>query len=149
MGIIRAISVSGEKGAKKTNVSAAILKENFGIVGDAHAGGERQVSFLDMSSVDKMRQRGSNVKPGDFAENLTTEGLGVSGLCVGMKLRAGKDALLEITHVGKVCHRRCRIYDEVGDCVMPKEGVFAKVLAGGAIKVNDSMEVVTDEKERS
>lgn len=149
MGIIRAISISGEKGTKKKNVSEAVLKENFGIVGDAHAGSERQVSFLDMSSVEKMRQKGSKVQPGDFAENLTTEGFGAAGLCVGMKLRAGKDALLEITHVGKVCHRRCRIYDEAGDCVMPKEGVFAKVLAGGAIKINDLLEVITNEKERN
>src|SRR3989338_3393685 len=141
-GKIKAISISKNKGAKKQNISEALLKENFGIMGDAHAGTERQVSLLAQESIEKMRHKGLNVKSGDFAENITTEGIDLMALKPGSKLKIGKDALLEITQLGKVCHTRCSIYYQAGDCVMPKEGVFARVLKGGIIKPEDKVEVL-------
>lgn len=131
---IRAISISKEKGTKKENVKEAVLKEDYGIVGDAHAGSERQVSLLAEESIKKMKL---NVGPGDFAENITTSGIDLMGLDIGARLKIG-DAVLEITHKGKVCHARCNIYYQAGDCVMPKEGVFAKVVKGGRISVHSS-----------
>lgn len=137
-GRIVAVSVSEEKGMKKRNVESAKLEKDFGIVGDAHAGAwHRQVSILAEESIKKMRSKVSDVKPGDFAENITTQGLDLLRLKVGDRLRMGADAILEISQIGKECHTRCRIYYEAGDCVMPKEGVFAKVLKGGIIKAGD------------
>lgn len=118
------------------------LKEDFGIVGDAHGGSERQVSLLAAESIEKMRKKGVDVKSGDFAENITTEGIDLMNLKLGSHLKIGKSAILEITHIGKVCHDRCNIYYQVGDCVMPREGMFAKVLKGGVIKPKDRLEVV-------
>ena len=141
-GKIRAISISKNKGAKKQNISEALLREDFGIVGDAHAGTERQVSLLAQESIEKMRHKGLNVKSGDFAENITTEGIDLMALKPGSKLKIGKQVLLEITQLGKVCHTRCSIYYQAGDCVMPKEGVFARVLKGGIIKPEDKVEVL-------
>ena len=141
-GKIKAISISKNKGAKKQNISEALLKENFGIMGDAHAGTERQVSLLAQESIEKMRHKGLNVKSGDFAENITTEGIDLMALKPGSKLKIGKQVLLEITQLGKVCHTRCSIYYQAGDCVMPKEGVFGRVLKGGIIKPEDKVEVL-------
>lgn len=141
-GRIKAISVSKNKGAKKQNISIAVLKKDFGIVGDAHGGTERQVSLLAEGSIEKMRQKGLDVKPGDFAENITTKGIDLIGLNIGSKLKMGKSAILEITQIGKVCHDRCNIYYQVGDCVMPREGIFGKVVKGGVIKPRDKVEVV-------
>jgi len=142
IGKIIAISISKKKGTAKRNVENAVLLENFGIVGDAHAGSERQVSLLSMESIRKMRERGADVKPGDFAENITVIGVDFSEIKIGDKLRIGKVAVLEVTHKGKTCHNRCRIYYSVGDCIMPQEGIFARVLKGGSIKINDEIEVI-------
>lgn len=143
MGIIKAISTSKKKGMRKANVASAVLKEDFGIVGDAHAGTEkRQVSLLAQESIKKMQAKGLKVDAGDFAENITTEGIELLSLKLGDKVMAGKDVILEITQIGKVCHSRCNIYYEAGDCVMPKEGIFAAVIKGGIIKKGDSIELI-------
>ncbi len=140
---IIAVSISDKKGAKKHNVESVSLKENFGIIGDAHAGsGHRQVSLLAEESIKKMQLKGLDVEPGSFAENITTKGIGLVKLKVGTKLKIGKDAVLEISQIGKVCHTRCNIYYQAGDCVMPKEGVFARVLKAGVIKPGDRLEVI-------
>jgi MOSC domain-containing protein YiiM len=142
-GIIKAVSVSDRKGVVKHNVPAARLLVEHGLEGDAHAeGGCRQVSLLSLASIHKMVARGAAVAPGDFAENLTVDGLEVMSLPVGTRLRAGPEALLEITQIGKVCHKGCAIREQVGDCVMPREGVFARVLQEGLVKVGDAIEVL-------
>lgn len=137
MGKIVALSVSNEKGMKKSNVEQVSLIENFGIEGDIHAGDwDRQVSLLSIESINKMRMHGLNVRPGDFAENITTESFDLSYLSVGDKIKIGNTEL-EITQIGKECHEKCNIYYIAGDCVMPKEGVFARVIKGGIVKVGD------------
>ncbi len=144
-GRIKAISISEKRGTQKSNVPEAELKTDFGIVGDAHAANwHRQVSLLAIESIDKMIAKGANVSPGNFAENITTEGIELLKLSVGSKLKVGKDAELEITQFGKKCHSRCEIFEQVGDCIMPREGVFAKVAEGGVIKVGDIIEVLDD-----
>jgi len=140
-GEIIAISMSEKKGVKKINVKQVELKENYGIVGDAHAGSSRQVSLLAEESIEKMRAKGLKVKSGDFAENITTRGIDLLGLEMGAKLKIGLEAIIEITQFGKECHTRCNIYYQAGDCVMPKEGVFARVLKGGVIKSGDKINV--------
>lgn len=146
-GKIIAISVSGKKGVRKNNVDSAELKDDFGIIGDAHAGTKnRQVSLLAIESIEKMRAKGLKVKPGDFAENITTEGVDLLGLKLGDKLRIGIEALLEVTQIGKECHTRCNIYYQAGDCVMPKEGIFVKVLKGAEIKTGNIIEVIRNAK---
>jgi MOSC domain-containing protein YiiM len=116
--------------------------ENLGLKSDAHAeAGIRQVSLLSKESIDKIREKGLDVNHGDFAENLTIEGIDLPKLPIGTKLKVGKEVLLEVSQIGKVCHNRCNIFYAVGDCVMPKEGIFAKVLVGGTIKVDDRVEI--------
>jgi cyclic pyranopterin phosphate synthase len=140
---IMAVSISKDKGTRKHNVDKVILKEDFGIIGDAHAeSGNRQVSLLAEESIEKIKAKGIEVKAGDFAENITTRGLDLLGLNIGNQLRIGRDAILEITQKGKECHTRCSIYYQAGDCVMPKEGVFAKVIKGGVIRPDDRLEVM-------
>jgi len=140
---IVAVCISKEKGERKTDVGQAELKEGFGLVGDAHGGDwHRQVSLLAIESIDKMRAAGLDVGPGDFAENLTTQGVNLYSLPVGTRLRVGGSVLLEMTQIGKECHDRCAIYHQAGDCVMPREGVFATVLHGGPVKTGDSLEVL-------
>jgi MOSC domain-containing protein YiiM len=144
-GRINAISVSKEKGTQKVNVSEAELKTDFGIIGDAHAGStHRQVSLLAVESIEEMVARGAKVSPGDFAENITTEGLSLHELSVGSKLKLGESTELEITQFGKQCHSRCEIFKQVGDCIMPREGIFAKVIKPGRINVGDAIEVLND-----
>ena len=144
-GTIKAISVSKEKGTRKVNVPKAELKADFGVVGDAHAGNwHRQVSLLAVESIDRMVAKGAKVSPGDFAENITTEGLNLHELPVGSKLKLGQSVELEITQFGKKCHSRCEIFEQVGDCIMPREGVFAKVTRAGAISVGGVIEVIND-----
>ena len=139
-GKILAISISDKKGARKNNVDSATLKEDFGIVGDAHAGTKnRQVSLLAQESIEKMKAKGLKVKAGDFAENITTEGLDLLSLKIGDRLKINEEIILELSQIGKVCHTRCSIYYQAGDCVMPKEGIFAKVIKGGEIKVGDDI----------
>ncbi len=144
-GRIKAISVSKEKGTRKINVPKAELKAGFGVVGDAHAGNwHRQVSLLAVESIDKMVANGAEVSPGDFAENITTEGIELLELYVGSKLKLGENVELEITQFGKKCHSRCEIFEQVGDCIMPREGIFAKVITPGQINVGDVIEVIAD-----
>ncbi len=144
-GRIKAISISEKRGTQKSNVPEAELKTDFGIVGDAHAANwHRQVSLLAIESIDKMVARGANVSPGNFAENITTEGIELLELSVGSKIKLGKSVELEITQFGKKCHSRCEIFEQVGDCIMPREGVFAKVTNAGSINVGDVIEVIAD-----
>ena len=142
-GRIHAVSVSDRKGEPKHNVDQARLLADHGLEGDAHAeGGIRQVSLLAQESIDKMVAAGAKVKAGDFAENLTVEGLDVMHLPVGTRLRAGEAVELEVTQIGKTCHKGCAIRELVGDCVMPKEGIFARVLKEGVVQPGDGIEVV-------
>ncbi len=139
---VLAVCISKNKGERKTPVEQIELKENHGIVGDAHAGDwHRQVSLLGKESIDKMRAAGLDVDNGDFAENLTTVGIDLPKLPIGQKLQIG-ETVLEITQIGKECHTRCAIYHQAGDCVMPKEGIFGKVLKGGIIRPGDSLETL-------
>jgi MOSC domain-containing protein YiiM len=136
-----AVCTSAKKGMRKKNVGESEIVVNSGLAGDAHAGDwHRQVSLLAMESIEKMRAMGLKVGPGDFAENITTEGIDLIALPVGTRVRLG-EAELEVTQLGKVCHNRCAIYYQAGDCVMPKEGIFGKVLAGGRVKVGDEIVV--------
>jgi len=144
-GRIKAISVSKERGTKKVNVPEAELRADFGIIGDAHAANwHRQISLLAAESIDKMTAKGAKVSPGDFAENITTEGLNLHELPVGSKLKLGQSVELEITQFGKKCHSRCEIFEQVGDCIMPREGVFARVTRAGSINVGGVIEVIND-----
>ncbi|MGB8990749.1 MAG: MOSC domain-containing protein [Desulfobaccales bacterium] len=141
-GVIHAVSVSDRKGVVKHNVDQARLLVEHGLAGDAHAeGGIRQVSLLSLASIDKMVAAGAQVAPGDFAENLTVAGLEVMNLPVGTRLKVGDEVELEITQIGKTCHKGCAIRELVGDCVMPREGVFARVLTAGVVKPGDIIEV--------
>ena len=143
MSKIIAVSRSEQKGTKKINVSEGVLKENYGLVGDAHADccTHRQVSLLAIESIEKMRQLGFSITPGDFAENLTSEGIDLVSLPIGTRLSIGEEIVLEITQIGKECHTGCAIYRQIGKCIMPKEGVFAQVIRGGLVKAGDSIKV--------
>lgn len=142
-GKVLAVNISKEKGTRKSNVGQSCLLREFGLKDDAHGGKwHRQVSLLAMESIAKMTQLGLKVGPGDFAENITTQGLNLVELPVGTRITIGLSALLEVTQIGKVCHTRCAIYYQAGDCVMPKEGIFARVLEGGEIKVGDEIHVL-------
>jgi cyclic pyranopterin phosphate synthase len=144
-GSIKAISVSKDKGTQKVNVPQAELKVDFGIIGDAHAANwHRQVSLLAIESIDKMVAMGAEVSPGAFAENITTEGIDLLKLAVGDKVKLGETVEVEITQFGKKCHSRCEIFEQVGDCIMPREGIFAKVARAGSISVGDVIEVISD-----
>lgn len=142
-GRVIAVCTSRSKGTRKRDVGQAELKADWGIVGDAHAANwHRQVSLLAWESIEKMRALGLAVGPGSFAENITTEGLVLTDLPIGARLRLG-NALVEVTQIGKVCHERCAIYAQAGDCVMPREGIFVKVCEGGRAAVGDAIEVVS------
>jgi MOSC domain-containing protein YiiM len=141
-GKILAVNISQKKGEKKENIVCGLFLKNLGLKDDAHAEiGIRQVSLLAKESIEKIRAKGLNVQYGDFAENLTTEGIDLPTLPIGTLLKVGREVLLEVTQIGKVCHDRCNIFYTVGDCVMPREGIFAKVLVGGEIKVDDRIEI--------
>jgi MOSC domain-containing protein YiiM len=145
-GKVLSISVSEEKGTKKSNVPSARLIENFGLEKDAHAGDwERQVSLLPYESFKKLDEDLKNLKPGDFAENITTQGIDLSSLKIGDRIMIGKEILLEVTRIGKECHEACSIKELVGDCIMPREGVFTKVVRGGLIEVGE--EIILGEKD--
>jgi MOSC domain-containing protein YiiM len=143
MAKIVAVSKSRKKGTKKKAAAEGILKEDYGLVGDAHADccTHRQVSLLAMESIDKMRRQGFEVGPGDFAENLTTQGVELLSLPVGTKISIGKDILLEVTQIGKDCHSGCAIYQEIGKCIMPREGIFARVIHGGLVRAGDDIRI--------
>jgi len=145
-GRVLSVNISDKKGEKKHNVGRSILVEQSGLSGDAHAGFQhRQVSLLAEASVQKIRDKGLDVQFGDFAENLTVSGIELFTLPIGTRLKVGKEVLLEMTQIGKVCHERCNIFHQVGDCVMPREGVFAAVIAGGEIQVGDEVEVLKED----
>lgn len=141
-GLVKAVCISRNKGERKTPVDRVNLLANHGIEGDAHAGDwHRQVSLLAQESIEKMQRLGLSVTAGDFAENITTIGIDLPALPIGTKLKVG-EVLMEVTQIGKECHTRCAIYYQAGDCVMPKEGIFAKVLQGGVISPGDGVEVL-------
>jgi MOSC domain-containing protein YiiM len=143
MSKVIAVCTSEKKGMRKRAVPEAMLQENYGLVGDAHADSHthRQVSLLAMESIAKMQTQGLEVGPGDFAENLTTEGIDVCGLPVGTRLTIGDEALVEVTQIGKECHTRCAIFYQAGTCVMPTEGIFVRVLHGGTVKPGDEIQI--------
>jgi molybdenum cofactor synthesis domain-containing protein len=135
MGKVLAVCISKEKGTSKDKVGEAILRENYGLVGDAHAGGgTRQVSLLANETLKEIKKRGMKIGCGGFGENLTTTGIEVTSLLVGAKLKVGESAILEITQIGKTCQKPCEIYKSIGECILPSQGVFARVLSGGKVK---------------
>lgn len=141
-GRVVSVNISETKGVRKKPIKEVELKVGYGILDDAHASSEwhRQVSLLAIESIRKMQDMGLDVSPGDFAENITTEGVDLCGLPVGTRILIG-DAEIEISQIGKVCHERCAIYYQAGDCVMPKEGIFGIVIKAGTIKKGDSVKV--------
>ena len=136
MASVVAVCKSQKKGTKKEAVAEGTLKEDCGLVGDAHAGylPNRQVSLLAIESIAKMKKLGIDLSPGDFAENITTEGTDLLHFPIGTKIFVGDEVVLEITQIGKECHTACAIRRQVGQCIMPEEGVFARVVRGGAVK---------------
>jgi MOSC domain-containing protein YiiM len=146
MARIIAVCKSEKKGTKKTPQPEILIKKDYGVVGDAHADCQthRQVSLLANESIDKMRGKGLELQSGDFAENLTTQGIDLCSLPVGTKLKVGERVLLEVTQIGKECHAACAIRKQVGDCIMPREGVFARVIRGGKVRPGDSLEIIKD-----
>lgn len=148
MGIVRAICISKERGTAKTQVKEAELTPEWGIVGDAHGGNwHRQVSMLSVEKIEAFRERGAEVEFGAFGENLVVEGFDFAALPVGSRFRIGT-AVLEMTQIGKECHNHCQIYQRMGECIMPREGVFARVLRGGSIKTGDKAELLALEEKR-
>lgn len=144
-GKVIAINRSEKKGVMKTPIGEGVFIENFGLEGDAHGGNwHRQVSLLGQESIDKMVEMGAgDLTPGNFAENITTEGITVYELPVGTRLKIG-ETLQEVTQIGKECHKGCEIAKKVGDCVMPREGIFTIILKGGVVKPGDIIEVLED-----
>jgi len=139
-GRVLAVNISEKKGTKKTNIQSCGLAKDFGLKGDAHGGPwHRQVSLLANESIEKMRAKGLKVGYGDFAENITTQGVDLVHLPIGTEIRIGDSVLLRVTQIGKECHTRCAIYYQAGDCVMPTEGIFAEVLDEGEVKVGDEI----------
>jgi MOSC domain-containing protein YiiM len=142
-GKIIAVCVSEKKGMRKRNVHRALLRKGHGLVGDAHGDSatHRQVSFLATESIEKMRQKGLDLGPGDFAENFTTEGIDLLSLPVGTKIRLEGGSIFEVSQIGKECHSPCAIYYQAGTCVMPSEGIFARVIRGGPVSEGETLEV--------
>lgn len=143
MGIVTALCISEKRGTQKINVKEGKFIEDFGIENDAHAGKwHRQVSLISYEQIEDFKARGGNVEPGAFGENLIVKGFDFKNMPVGTIFKCN-DVELEMTQIGKQCHQHCQIYYQVGDCIMPREGVFARVIKGGTIKVGDEMEVIT------
>lgn len=143
MAEIVAVCTSKNKGERKKDVGLGLLVKDLGLEGDAHAGfAHRQISLLAVESIKKMQDQGLKVGPGDFAENLTVEGIDLPSIPVGTRLRLGREAILRVTQIGKECHHHCAIYQQAGDCVMPREGIFAEVLLGGEVKKGDELRIV-------
>lgn len=141
-GEVVSINLSERKTVRKTPCDSGELELDRGFAGDAHAGDwHRQVSLLALESIDKMRAAGLDVGPGDFAENITTRGIDLLTLPVGTRLNIGPEVELEVSQIGKVCHTKCAIYYQAGDCVMPKEGIFAVVRSAGPVNVGDAVQV--------
>lgn len=141
---IVSINISDKKGVRKKPVDSVVIRENYGIETDAHASEKwhRQISLLALESIEKMQAMGLKVGPGDFAENITTQGIDLPVLPIGTKMTIGGEVEVEVSQIGKVCHTRCAIYHQAGDCVMPKEGIFVKVLKGGTIKTGDVIKIL-------
>ena len=139
MASVIAICTSKKKGVRKEPVAKGVFEENYGLIGDAHAECQinRQVSLLAVESIGKMPPLGLNLSPGDFAENLTTEGIDLVSLPIGTRLIVGTEVILEVSQIGKECHTACAIRRQVGECIMPTEGVFARVIQGGSVKAGD------------
>jgi len=144
MAKVVAVCRSDKKGIQKQPIIRGEFEEGYGLVDDAHADSDthRQVSLLAMESIDRMRAMGLEVGHGDFAENITTEGIDVASLPVGTHLLIGAEVTLEITQIGKECHTRCAIYRQVGSCIMPEEGVFGRVVRGGVVEAGDEIRIV-------
>ncbi|MEW6418458.1 MAG: MOSC domain-containing protein [Nitrospirota bacterium] len=142
-GKVVSINISDKKGVRKRPIKEAVIKKDFGIKGDAHASSNwhRQVSLLAIESIKKMQTLGLKVIPGDFAENITTEGIDLLKLPIGTRLTIGKNVEAEVSQLGKECHNRCSIYYQAGDCIMPTEGIFVKVLKSGKVKEGDVISV--------
>ena len=143
-GTVVGVCISSKKSVRKKNIGSGVLIENYGLEGDAHGDAEthRQVSLLAIESIKKMQDMGAKVGIGDFAENLATEGINLLSLPIGAQIKVGMEAILEITQHGKVCHTPCAIYYQAGMCIMPQEGIFARVLHGGPIKTGDEIIVM-------
>jgi len=146
MAKIIAVCQSKKKGTKKEAIKEGYLHQDYGLAGDAHAdcATHRQVSLMAIESINKMRNLGFDVGPGNFAENLTTEGIDLVSLPVGTEVSIGKEIILEVTQIGKECHTKCAIYRQLGQCIMPEEGVFAKVIRGGLVRAGDEIRVGKD-----
>ena len=144
MSKIKAICISEKRGTRKFMIEEANFITEFGIEHDAHAGDwHRQVSFLGLNEIEEFRNRGGNVNFGDFGENIVADEITFKNLPIGTRLKSG-EVYFEITQIGKECHSHCQIYHQVGDCIMPREGVFARVLHGGKIKIGDELEITTE-----
>ena len=143
MAQIVAVCWSEKKGTIKEPINEGLVQENFGLAGDAHAdcSTNRQVSLIAIESINRMQKKGYNVVRGSFAENLTTEGIDLVSLPIGAELCVGQDIILEVTQIGKECHTGCAVMQQVGECIMPKEGVFTKVIRGGRVKAGDEIKV--------
>lgn len=143
MARIIAVCKSDTKGTSKEAVNQGVIREDYGLEGDAHADccTHRQVSLLAIESIDKIRSRGLKVGPGDFGENFTTQGIDLPSLPIGTRLHLGEEAIVAVTQIGKECHTPCAIYRQAGTCVMPDEGVFAKVINGGKVRAGDPIQV--------
>ena len=142
MGIVKAVCTSDRRGIQKTNVGSAELKEDFGILTDAHAGNwHRQVSLLSAEKIEEFNRKGAEVTPGAFGENLVVEGFDFGSLPVGTTFQCG-EVVLEMTQIGKECHNHCQIYQKMGECIMPTQGVFARVVHGGILSVGDEMQMI-------
>jgi len=147
MAKIIAVCRSAKKGTRKEAISEGFLKKGYGLSGDAHAdsGSHRQVSLLAIESINKMRDLGFDISPGDFAENLTTQGIELFRLPLGTRLEVGEEVSLEISQIGKKCHTGCAIFRQIGKCVMPKEGIFARVIREGIVRPGDGIKVLEAE----
>lgn len=142
MGKVLAVCVSEIRGIQKKDISKVELIENYGLKNDAHAGTwHRQVSLLAIEKIEEFEKRGIELEHGAFGENFVVSGVDLVKLPIGTRLKIG-EAEIEVTQIGKQCHSRCHIYDTVGDCIMPREGIFAKVIKGGMVKVDDKVEVI-------
>lgn len=143
MASVVAVCTSKKKGTKKQAIAEGLFKEDHGLIGDAHAGclPNRQVSLLAVESIDKMRNLGLNLSPGDFAENITIEGIDLCRLPIGTRILVSEEVILEVTQIGKECHTACAIRRQVGQCIMPEEGVFARVIQGGSVKPGNNIKI--------
>ena len=141
MARIVAVLRSKKKGVAKREIATGYLRRDYGLVGDAHAGTGREVSLLALESIQRMQKKGLKVGPGDFAENLTTEGVDLLSLKKGTRISIGKRIVLEVTQIGKECPAPCAIFRKLGECIMPEEGLFTRVVKGGRVRAGDRLEV--------